>query len=302
MPDAEAPLRLALDLGGTTTRAALVRGGDVIERREAATPTTEGPEAVVAACAALLEPWSAAGRGVSIASTGHVRDGRVGAVNLATMPGWHDVPLADALAARLGVRVRVMNDAHAAAWGEYRYGAGHGCRDFLFVTVSTGVGAGLVVAGRLATGARGLAGHLGFWPSEGVAGSEAAILERFASGTGIARAGSAAIGRPCSTREIIAAADAGDAGAVGVVDAAVEALARALVRVRWLVDPARVAVGGSVGLAPGYLGRLRSAMATLDDGAPLEIVPAALAGDAGLVGAAAALGGAGDVEPAEGGT
>jgi predicted NBD/HSP70 family sugar kinase len=288
VPETLPPPRLAVDLGGTTIRAARVRGGDVIERRAAATPAAEGPDAVVATCARLVEPWTGSGLDLCVAATGRVHDGRVSAVNQATMPGWDDVPLAERLSERLGVRVRVMNDAHAAAWGEARYGAGRGCRDFLFVTVSTGIGAGLVVAGSLATGARGLAGHLGFWPNEG---PDAGVLEHVASGTGIARSGSRALGRPCSTRDVFAAADAGDAAAAAVVDEAVEALARALVQVRWLVDPERVALGGSVGLAPGYLERLRVAVAAHGFVAPLEIVPAALGGDAGLVGAAAALGG-----------
>jgi N-acylmannosamine kinase len=87
VPDADTPVRLALDLGGTSTRAALVRGGVVIERREVPTPAAEGPDAVVAACASLLEPWSVAGRTVCVAATGHVREGRVGAVNRDTLPG-----------------------------------------------------------------------------------------------------------------------------------------------------------------------------------------------------------------------
>ncbi len=284
--DDTAPSCLAVDLGGTTTRVALVRGASVIERREAPTPAGAGPDAVVAELAGLLGTWRSLCDRVCLAATGRVHAGRVSAVNRATMPGWEAYPLAAELSARIGLAVHVMNDAHAAAWGEYVYGAGRGCRDFAFVTVSTGIGAGLVVAGRLARGARGMAGHIGFLPGTGPDG---AILEAEASGSGIARAASQALGDPLTTRAVFAAAAAGDALAQSVIDAAVERLAQALVQLRWLVDPERIAIGGSVGLAHGYLPRLVAAVARLDPSARLLLVPAALGRDAGLLGAAAAL-------------
>lgn len=298
MSEPAAPLRLALDLGGTTTRAALVRGGRVEQRSVAPTPAREGPEAAVAVAAELLTPFVGRVDAVCVAATGRVHDGRVSAVNRATLPGWDEFPLARALAELTGLPVRVVNDAHAATWGEALFGAGRGARDFGFVTVSTGIGAGVVAEGRLLRGARGLAGHLGFWnlAGDGVAGSVGApdggrtVLEHLASGTGIARAGSAACGEPLSTREVFERAEGGDARARAVVQEAVDALARALVDLRWLVDPERVAVGGSVGLAPGYLVALREALSRLEPEDPLAVVAAELGADAGLLGAAALLG------------
>jgi predicted NBD/HSP70 family sugar kinase len=291
--ESAAPLRLALDLGGTTTRAALVRGGRVEERSVAPTPAREGPEAAVAVAAELLTPFVGRVDAVCVAATGRVHDGRVSAVNRATLPGWDGFPLARALSELTGLPVRVVNDAHAAAWGEARFGAGRGARDFAFVTVSTGIGAGVVAEGRLLRGARGLAGHLGFWrlPGEGIAPDGGrTVLEHLASGTGIARAGSAACGEPLSTREVFERAEGGDARARAVVQEAVDALARALVDLRWLVDPERVAMGGSVGLAPGYLVALREALSLLEPEDPLAVVAADLGADAGLLGAAALLG------------
>jgi predicted NBD/HSP70 family sugar kinase len=296
--EATAPLRLALDLGGTTTRAALVRGGRVEERSVAPTPAKEGPEAAVAVAAELLTPFVGRVDAVCVAATGRVHDGRVSAVNRATLPGWDEFPLARALEELTGLPVRVVNDAHAATWGEARFGAGRGARGFAFVTVSTGIGAGVVAEGRLLRGARGLAGHLGFWSlaGDGVAGAVRApdggrtVLEHLASGTGIARAGSAACGEPLSTRAVFARAEGGDARARAVVREAVDALARALVDLRWLVDPERVAVGGSVGLAPGYLVALRRALTRLEPDDPLAVVAAELGADAGLLGVAALLG------------
>jgi predicted NBD/HSP70 family sugar kinase len=298
-------LRLALDLGGTKTSAALVLGGRVLERRVAPTPAQGGPEAVVENAAGLLAPFLERVDAVCVAATGHVRGGTVTAVNRATMPGWDGFPLAAALEARCGRPVRLVNDAHAAAWGEARFGAGRGVDDFAFVTVSTGVGGGLVAGGRLLLGTRGLAGHLGFWRGAGGgagAGDAPAagdpVLEHAASGSAIARAGSVALGRTLSTREVFAAADAGDPAADAVIEAAVGRLAAALVDLRWLVDPARVAIGGSVGLAPGYLARLRDALALREPDGPLPVVAAELGGDAGLLGAADLLGD--DAPPADG--
>jgi N-acetylmannosamine-6-phosphate 2-epimerase / N-acetylmannosamine kinase len=302
-----APLRLALDLGGTKTSAALVSGDRVLERRVAPTPAQQGPEAVVEAAAGLLAPWLDRADAVLVAATGHVRGGTVSAINRATMPGWDEFPLAAALEARCGRPVRLVNDAHAAAWGEARFGAGRGVPDFAFVTVSTGVGGGLVAGGRLLLGARGLAGHLGFWRGAEPAGDGAgldAVLENAASGSAIARAGSEALGQALSTREVFAAADAGDAWAEAVVEAAVGRLAAALIDLRWLVDPARVAIGGSVGLSPGYLARLRAALAWREPDGPLPVVAAELGGDAGLLGAADLLGapaGPGTVDPVDDG-
>lgn len=276
-------LRTAVDLGGTKVAVARLVGARVVERREAPTPAADGPEAVVDAVVGLLAGWPVAD-GIAVAATGRVVDGVVHAVNRATLPGWDGFPLAAALTERIGGSVFAVNDAHAAAWGEHRFGAGAGLEDLLFVTVSTGVGAGVVAAGRLVTGARGLAGHLGFVRAPG--GAED-VLELRASGVAIARAGATALGGAPTTRAVVAAADAGDPRAARVVDDAVAALARVLVDVRWLLDPTRVAIGGSVGLAPSYMLRLRAALARLEpDAAPWDVVPAALGRDAGLIGVA----------------
>ena len=281
-------VRLAVDLGGTTTRVALVHGARVVDRREAPTPAREGPSVAVEVVAALAEPFLDRVDAVCVAVTGHVRGGTVTAVNRETLPGWDAFPLADALAARCGRSVRLVNDAHAAAWGEARFGAGRGARDFVFVTVSTGIGAGVIAGGQLLLGSRGLGGHLGFWRGIDPAGDE--ILERSTSGTGLARAGAAAFGPGTTARDVFERAAVGDARAQAIVAEAVDRLARALVDARWLVDPERVAIGGSVGLAPGYLERLAATLRGLEPRDPLMVVAAELGADAGLLGAADLLG------------
>jgi predicted NBD/HSP70 family sugar kinase len=272
---------LAVDLGGTNLRVALIARGEILARRESPTGASGGPEGVLQSIIEAVTPWLMQASSISVAATGRVHGGRVSAVNRATMPGWEGIPVAVRLEAAFGRPVRVMNDAHAAAWGEYRYGAGRGVADFAFVTVSTGVGAGLVHEGVPLTGARGLAAHLGFVP-----GIDGELFENIASGRAIAERGSLALGRKLSTAEVIAAADAADPVAEEVLVGAIAGLVDALAVLRWLHDPARVAIGGGVGLNPTYRQRLATALAGRRDVADLEVVPASLGADAGLIGAA----------------
>lgn len=273
---------LAVDLGGTNLRVALVVRETIVARNEHPTPASEGPERVLLALIEAAEPWVVRSSSISVAATGRVHGGCVSALNRATMPGWDTIPVAARLEGALGRPVRVMNDAQAAAWGESRYGAGLGVDDFAFVTVSTGVGAGLVHNGRPLVGARGLAAHLGFIP-----GGDGVPLEQVASGRAIAERGSVAMGRRIDTVGVIAAADAGDPAARGVLEVAIATLVAALVALRWLHDPARVAIGGSVGLNPIFQRWLAEALARRPDIADLVVVPASLGADAGLIGAAA---------------
>lgn len=282
-------MHLALDIGGTTMTAALVDGSAVLDRHSLPTPAAAGPTVVADAAAELLAPWTAQTGLICVAATGHVHEGLVTAVNTGTLAGWNSYPLAAELAARTGCSVQLMNDAHAAAWGEFRFGAGIGCRDFVFITVSTGIGGGQIMNGDLVAGATGLAGHLGFW-NDLTPSADDGFLELHASGRAIASQGTRVLGRTTSTRDVFSAAAAGDARAAGVVDEAIHRLARALLNVRWLVDPELIAIGGSVSLADGYLQRLRGKLATLAPEVSLEIMPALLQHDAGLLGVADRLG------------
>jgi glucokinase len=109
------------------------------------------------------------------------------------LPGWRDVPICRYLEERLGVPARLENDANAAALGEHVYGAGRGCRHLIYMTVSTGIGGGLIIDGRLYRGATGVAGELGHMtiePDGPLCGcGNRGCLEALASGTGIAARG-----------------------------------------------------------------------------------------------------------------
>jgi predicted NBD/HSP70 family sugar kinase len=283
---------LAIDIGGTKTAAALVEGGRVLERREVATPPAPGADALLGAAEAAARPLLAASAGgpVGVASAGLAVGGSLRAVNTATFRLPEPVPFAAMLGARLGGRpVRLLNDGTAAAWGEHRHGAGRGAASLVFVTISTGVGGGLVVDGRPLSGRQGLAGHLGFLgvaPDGPACGSgRRGTLESLASGRAIERDAAVALGRPVSARELFGLRGR-DPRADAVIGRAAEVAARALADLAALLDPDLVVVGGGVGLAPGYLGLVEAALAREPALFRPPLAPAALGADAGLVGAA----------------
>ena len=184
----------------------------------------------------------------------------------------------------------IVNDAQAAAWGEYRFGAGQGCRNFMFVTVSTGVGGGLVLDGRLDIGGAGLAGHVGHMT---VAGSEypcgcgrKGCLETLASGTAIARRFREGSGQEVGAPEVFGLAADGDELAERTIDQAAKALAETFANIVAAVDLDAIALGGGVGLAPGFIDRVRRHMSHLPAVFQRQIKPAAAGPDAGLIGVA----------------
>ena len=272
---------LTFDLGGTKILAGLVRDGRVLERRRAATPCAASPERLMAAAVALADGWDGRFGHVAIAVSGRVADGCWSAVNPAVLAIPDGFPLVATLRARFDVPVTALNDAQAAAWGEYRFGAGEG-RDIAFVTVSTGIGAGFVADGRLLTGRRGLAGHLGQLRCG--TGPAAATLEAVASGSALGR--DAVRFGAADAEQVFAAAEAGALWATALLDRAAAALAGAFASLQALIDPDRIVLGGGVGLAPGLADRVRRHLNGLPDVLRPEVVTASLGAEAGLIGAA----------------
>ncbi|HEX2865033.1 MAG TPA: ROK family protein [Deinococcales bacterium] len=281
MTAAHFPLGLAVDIGGTKIAAALARGPRDLERLEARTPAASGPQAVAHEAARLVERLLArTGESVTalgVAATGRVTGGQVTALNPATMPGWEAFPLPDRLTALTGLPAVVLNDADAAAWGEYRFGAGAGTRQFLFVTVSTGIGGGLVLGGKLHTSASGLQADLGFTRDR-----DGQPLELNASGRALDRAATA-LGWE-DARDLMARLST-DPRAQARLEDACDRLALKLADLRPLLGLERIAIGGGLGLAPGYLETLRARLDALGPGYATPLEPARLGVDAGLVGA-----------------
>ena len=313
---------LALDLGGTQIRAAAVdHAGAVRHRRSEPTPSAAGPDAVVEACARALAQVAAAVAldeqaalrsvlGIGISAPGPVDPGRGVIIDPPNLgPTFRDVALGERVAAALGTSTFLDRDTQVAAMGEGAFGAARGCRDYLYVTVSTGIGGAVVSDGRLLRGPDGTAGELGHTlvdRSGPLCGCGArGHLEAIASGVGITRAARAAaeagesadlaesvraIGSAFGARDVVAAAEAGDAAANRIVDDACDAFAAAAVSLVDVFDPDLIVVGGSLGMGLG--GRLldpaRAAVAAVAFRVParrVRFVPAALGDDVGLVGA-----------------
>jgi glucokinase len=316
---------LALDLGASRIRAAVVApDGRILARRDGRTPGADGPAAVLEACLAHLRAVrDHAGRdvasrlaGVGLSAPGPV-DPRAGTLveppNIG--PGFHDVPFASPIGAALGLPAALERDTHVAALGELAFGAAKGCRDFLYLTVSTGFGGAIVVDGRLYGGPDGVAGELGHLPVD-LDGPECGCggrghIEAICSGTAMARQAmeAALAGRapglaarlaarapePLEGRDVCDAADAGDPDAGAILDRAREAFGAFLVGLVNAFAPERIVVGGSLAASPGerLLGPARDAVRRTAFRIPRErvqIVPAALGDDVGLVGAVPLLG------------
>ena len=306
---------VAIDLGGTRFRVALMNHrGEVLARLSEETRSEEGParvvERIAQAAEALLEKGSfqkptAVGAGVAGPLDRH---GVI--LEPPNLIGWRQVPIKAMLAQRFALPVWVGNDANVACLGEHTFGGGRGIDDLIYMTVSTGVGGGVISNGVLLTGWRGLAGEIGhiIIQRDGPGGTcgHAGCLENLVSGTAIAGRAVKGLegGRPSSLRGLVdggldqlraehvfQAAAAGDGFSGELVQQVAHDLAIGIVSLVHIFNPRMFIVGGGVVrdwhlLAPTVQHTLREqAMAGfLDD---LAIVPSALGDDVGLVGAAA---------------
>lgn len=274
---------LAVDLGGSKILAALVDGPRVLDRAEAATDRAAGPAAWLAQVAALARPWAGRFRCAGLTVTGLVRDGHWSAMNPAILNVPQQFALAHEAGAALGMAVTLANDAQAAAWGEHVHGAGRGQGDMVFLTVSTGIGGGVIANRALLTGRSGMAGHVGQLLPMQINGGR---FEDSASGRWIA-AEAEAQGQPGDARAVFAAAARGAGWAEAIIDGSAQKVARLARNLQLLFDPSLIVVGGGIGLAPGYLERLRAALADLEDHYRPTLERAALGADAGAIGIAA---------------
>jgi len=293
---------LAIDIGGTKLAAALVDpAGEV--RAERRTPTradTASADEIFAALAELADEVVGDHqiRGVGVGCGGPMQwpAGRVSPLNIAA---WRDFPLRERLAERFpGLPVRLHNDAVCVAAGEHWRGAGRGSRNLLGMVISTGVGGGLVLGGRLVDGKSGNAGHIGhvIVAPDGpqcVCGAQG-CLEAVARGPAVVRwardqgwTAPPTAGGP----ELVADATAGDQIAIAALERAGRAAGIAIASATALCDLEVVSIGGGLSAAGSLLMRpLQDAVrrhARLEFARGVRVVQAQLGQSAGLVGAAA---------------
>ncbi|MBK9122911.1 MAG: ROK family protein [Chloroflexi bacterium] len=295
---------LAVDLGGTRIRVArLNRALDVEARVEDWTRPERGPDDAIDRMVEMLQslwPQSHAGVDVGIAAPGPL-DPHSGVLLSPPNLKWHNVPLKAQLEARLGVSVWLGNDADAAALAEGGVGAGRGFDHFVYLTVSTGIGSGVILDGRLHTGARGLATEAGLIPMLVGPDGPVLTLEDLAAGPDMVRAFQArvaagetsdlAAGEVDITTEAIGmAARNGDALSIDVIAKAGRVFGLGVITLLQLFNPQRIVVGGGASqLAELYFGpawdaiRQYCADPAFYDG--VDMVAAECGADVGLIGA-----------------
>lgn len=291
---------LALDLGGTQLRTAVVlHDGRLLGRRSEPTPH-EDAETVIAACVrALRASLAAAGSDISavvapaaigISAPGPL-DPRTG--TLIDPPNLHrslwNFPLAARIGQELQLPAVLERDTQVAILAEGDFGAARGLTDYVYLTVSTGIGGAVVSGGRLMRGPDGLAGELGHMMID-INGPECGCgarghLEALASGTGIARAMGVDDASLVAVYEEI-----GDKAAAEVMERARRAFAAAVVSIVDIFNPQRIIVGGGVAIGQGdqLLDPARDAIrktAFRRQAERVELVPAQLGDDVGLIGA-----------------
>lgn len=297
---------IGIDFGGTTVKTGLVEGGQIVQRGKALdTRDFATSEALVAALCETIATLAQSG-GVEAIGVGlpGLIDSVHGVVHsLSNVPGWRDVELARIVHDATGLTTWLDNDANAMAYGEWRHGAAQGLRNVVFVTLGTGVGGGLVLNGQLYRGAQLGAGEIGQMSVDyqGVPGAygNSGALDKMVGNAQIealgrrllADAGETIDGIDVSPRALAERAEAGDAVALQVWAEIGDLLGAGLANVLWLLNPEALVIGGGVAKAGEVLfsplrASLESRLSPVFHEA-LELLPAALGNDAGIIGAAA---------------
>jgi fructokinase len=286
---------LGVDLGGTKIEGVVLDDAHVPrERVRVATERDRGYEHIVdrvAEVVATLRRHAPDATSVGIGTPGSLsaRDGTLKNSNTVCLNGRR---LDADLAARLGLRVVLENDANCFALAEARHGAGRGRRLVFAVILGTGVGGGIVVDGRLWSGSQHIAGEWGHHAIDPGGPAcycgQRGCVETFLSGPALEGAYRDAGGTPCSADEIVARAARGDAIASGVTERWIELFGRALANVVSILDPDVVVLGGGLSnVAALYdLGRAAVARRVFNDELRTPIVRNELGDSAGVIGAA----------------
>jgi predicted NBD/HSP70 family sugar kinase len=286
---------LGVDLGGSKATAALANlVGDVVAETTTST-NPRGGEAVVRQIHALAQTL-AASHAIDpkriqslVVGTPGVVDPASGAIRLVpNIKGLSEFDVRKALADLFGRTVVIENDVNLAVLGEAWKGCARGAENAAFLALGTGVGLGLIVNGKLARGASGAAGEIAYLPIGADLISPEALdvgaFELEAGSLGILRRYRAHGGEAGSVRELFARLADGDAIAARVLDEIAALIAQAITVVLAIVDPEIVVLGGSIGIQPALLERVRAATKTLF-ARPVRIEASALDDRAGLVGA-----------------
>ncbi len=237
-----------LDIGGTKT--ALVIGdreGSILGRWQVATETYGGnwkkllDELLEKPGTEFPQPLA-----VGISCGGPLDSKRGVILSPPNLPGWDRVPITAYLKNKMGVPVFLQNDANACALAEWRFGAGKGCKNMIFLTFGTGMGAGLILNGHLYAGANDMAGevgHIRLSPDGPVGFGKRGSFESFCSGGGLSRLAQQRLGRAFTAKELAEKADRGDSDAARVLWESAGKLGQALALLVDILNPERIIIG-----------------------------------------------------------
>ncbi len=308
---------LAVDLGGTKIITAIISNkGQMVAREYCLTLAEEGPQSVINRILSAIDHLlslrnieSSQLGSISIAAAGVIDFDRGMITSSPNLPGWYDIPLRDIVREKHGVNTFLINDANAAALGEHHFGAGKGVNNLIYLTVSTGIGGGIIINGRLYSGLCGSAGEIGHMTID-VNGPKCncgniGCLETLASGTAVAKEAIRCIsqGGKSSLTEIVEgkienitaeevslAAQRGDSLALEVISKGATYLGIGMVNMVNIFNPEMIIVGGGMAKMGDLL--LNPARRVVRERAfslsaqAVRIVPAQLGDDVGVLGAA----------------
>ncbi|UCH36752.1 MAG: ROK family protein [Armatimonadota bacterium] len=305
---------IALDIGGTKLAAGIVaRSGEVLASRRLETDRSAQPPAIMDTLESmgrgLLDDTDGPADAIGISYGGPVDYHSGVTVTCHHLDGWEGIHLRDEMESRLAAPAFMDNDANAAALAEAMFGAGKGHDYLLYLTVSSGIGGGIIAGGRVYRGATGMAGEIGHTTvlpdGPQCTCGRRGCLEALASGWSIARRAREAIAagetdsrlaamadeEPLTAQAVAAAAVAGDALALRIINETAEFLALGIGAAVNLLNPTLVVIGGGVSKSGAVLFdplRVRLRNYVLDANyEAMSVVPAALGDDVGLLGGAA---------------
>ncbi|MBI2766852.1 MAG: ROK family protein [Chloroflexi bacterium] len=303
---------VAADLGGTHVRAALVEeNGRITGRRDIRTPATAESHVILGEIAALLKAVASSAAdapvGACLASPGLISADEGKVIIAPNIAGFRNLVLTVPLASQLGIPVAIENDASAAALGEWRFGAGQGCRHLLHATIGTGIGGGLVIDGRLYRGAKGFAGEIGHTIIDPggprCACGSRGCLEAMVSGVAFAARARRLLAKSASpvlkeivgyreptSADLFLAAKAGDRACEAEIRHGGHLLGLGLGSLVNVLNPDAVTLsGGMLVMGEMFLAPMREAMFSIAYGpaSGTSLRLSALGDDAGLLGAAA---------------
>ncbi|TYG35055.1 N-acetylmannosamine kinase [Lonepinella koalarum] len=280
---------LALDIGGTKIAAALVENNQIQQRQQITTPQDDAANAMHQALATLVQQYVGQFDYVAVASTGIINNGILTALNPKNLGGLAEFPLQDSIARHTDKPIFLLNDVQAAACAEYQHMDPQEVPNFAFIVVSTGVGGGIILNGELQTGPNGVVGHIGHSladPNGEMCGcGRRGCVEAVAAGRAIER-DAQKWDKPCSPKEVFALFRENDEKATALVHRSAKAIANLVADLVICLDIQHVVIGGSVGLADGYLPLVQQYMQAMPHFYHCKLSTAKYAGDAGLIGAA----------------